>query len=221
MRHADVWVHYNDVQFSKGSFTNRVQIKTNDSMQWLTVPILKPTLGTDIKDCPTLQPELWKAKLQRTLTQAYNRAPHRDLVLELSEMVFSRTYSCIGDLSSASMTAVRKTIGIASHCEFLYSSDLGIVGSGSDRVLRIVKHLGRDRYITGHGARKYLEHEKFEEAGIRVEYVDYHITEYPQLHGDFTPYVSSLDAIANCGDRAHLHMESKLKPWRDFLAGNP
>ena len=25
---ADVYVHYDDVQFSKGSFTNRVQLKT-------------------------------------------------------------------------------------------------------------------------------------------------------------------------------------------------
>ena len=25
---ADVFVHYDDVQFSKGSFTNRVQLKT-------------------------------------------------------------------------------------------------------------------------------------------------------------------------------------------------
>ena len=30
IRLADVYVHYTDVQFSKGSFVNRVQIKTAD-----------------------------------------------------------------------------------------------------------------------------------------------------------------------------------------------
>ena len=38
IRAADVYVHYDDVQFSKGSFTNRVQIKTARGPRWLTVP---------------------------------------------------------------------------------------------------------------------------------------------------------------------------------------
>ena len=39
MRLADVYVHYDDVQFSKGSFTNRVQIKTPEGFIWLTAPL--------------------------------------------------------------------------------------------------------------------------------------------------------------------------------------
>ena len=36
MRLADVFVHYDDVQFSKGSFVNRVQVKTPDGVRWMT-----------------------------------------------------------------------------------------------------------------------------------------------------------------------------------------
>ncbi len=39
IRLADVYVHYPDVQFSKGSFTNRVQVKTAGGSRWLTLPL--------------------------------------------------------------------------------------------------------------------------------------------------------------------------------------
>ena len=36
---ADVYVFYDDVQFSKGGFTNRAQVKANDGVKWMTVPL--------------------------------------------------------------------------------------------------------------------------------------------------------------------------------------
>ena len=37
---ADVWVLADDVQYSRGSLTNRNRIRTADGWQWLTVPVL-------------------------------------------------------------------------------------------------------------------------------------------------------------------------------------
>ena len=34
---ADIYVHYDDVQYSKGHFQDRVQIKTDKGFKWLTV----------------------------------------------------------------------------------------------------------------------------------------------------------------------------------------
>ena len=44
---ADVFVYYDDVNFSRG-FLNRVQIKTKDGSAWLTVPIKKWHRGDNI-----------------------------------------------------------------------------------------------------------------------------------------------------------------------------
>ena len=48
VRLCDIFVYYNDVQFSKGSFTNRVQIKApnNEGFKWLTVPLKDLKLGS-------------------------------------------------------------------------------------------------------------------------------------------------------------------------------
>ena len=40
IRLADVFIHYDDVQFSKGSFSNRVQVKQPDGTSaWMTIPL--------------------------------------------------------------------------------------------------------------------------------------------------------------------------------------
>ena len=92
-------------------------------------------------------------------------------------------------------------------------------GKGSGRVLDIVKSVGGTTYITGHGARNYLAHETFEANGIRVEYIDYQKKEYPQLHGAFNPYVSSLDLVANMGRAGAEMICSGTKYWKEFLSG--
>jgi len=52
-------------------------------------------------------------------------------------------------------------------------SELNISRLGSDKVLQIVKYFDGKRYITGCGARNYLDHERFEENGVDVQYMKY------------------------------------------------
>ena len=47
-----------------------------------------------------------------------------------------------------------------------------------------------------------MELDKFEAAGIGVEFVTYSYPEYPQLHGAFEPAVTILDLIFNTGPEA-------------------
>jgi hypothetical protein len=102
----------------------------------------------------------------------------------------------------------------------MHSNALGIDGASSSRVLDIVLALGGRRYITGHGARNYLDHGLFEEAGVRVEYMDYQRLPYPQQHGQFTPYVSVLDLIANCGPEGRKFICSGSVYWKEFIDGS-
>ena len=49
-----------------------------------------------------------------------------------------------------------------------------------------------------------------------VEYMDYLKLSYPQQYGDFNPYVSILDLIANTGIEGVKYLSSITKYWRDF-----
>jgi len=36
---ANIVVHYDDVQYSKGSYVNRVQLKMPEGIKWMTIPL--------------------------------------------------------------------------------------------------------------------------------------------------------------------------------------
>ena len=217
IRLANVYVHYSDVQFSKGSFVNRVQIKTADGIRWLTVPLEGLTLGQKINEVRISSRGNWRHRHLEMLRQAYDKSFYRDDMLSLVESVYRDENVTIGQLSEATLMAVCRYFGFDKNRRFVEIEDLGIGGSSSRRVLEVVQALGGNVYVTGLGARDYLNHELFENAGINVQYMNYRKTVYPQLHGEFTPFVSVLDLIANAGPDGERVIRSESVYWRDFL----
>ena len=217
-RLADAYVHYDDVQFSKGSFTNRVQIKTARGSQWLSVPLRDLRLGQQIREVAVDDRQDWRGRHLQLLAEAYAGAPFCEAMLALVQSVYQQPAATIGDVAVASLEAVWEYFPVARPREILWSSQSGIGGHSSQRVLEVVRHAGGTTYITGHGARQYLDHALFEAAGVRVEYLEYQKVPYPQLHGPFTPFVSVLDLIANLGKDGARVMASGTVYWKEFVA---
>jgi hypothetical protein len=214
MRLADVFVHLDDAQFSKGGFFNRVQLKTAEGTPWLTVPLAETKLGQSLNETRMAEHD-WRRKQLATLRQSYAAAPHVEEMLGLVESVLEIEHESLAALSAASVEALAAFFEITPK-EIRWASAMGVEGTGSARVLAICEALGAERYVTGHGAREYLDHESFEAASIRVEYLDYEKREYPQLHGAFTPFVSALDLAANCGGTGREVIASGTVYWKDF-----
>jgi hypothetical protein len=85
---------------------------------------------------------------------------------------------------------------------FVRSSELNIPGYRTDRLINIVKAVGCNHYITGPAARGYLEEDKFPDAGVTVEYMEYTYPQYPQLYPPFDPHLSILDLLMMTGGEA-------------------
>lgn len=214
---ADVYVHYSDVQFSKGSFTNRVQVKMAQGSRWLTVPLEGLRLGQRIDEVRIQHRTDWRESHLTLLAAAYRDCPWVMDMLSLVESVYSQNFELISQLSEASLMALCRYFGLDEGRRFVQASELGIAGASSQRVLDIVRAVGGTEYVTGHGARHYLDHELFEAAGITVAYMDYQCRPYPQAHGPFTSYVSALDLIANAGREGRRFIGSGTLYWKDFL----
>lgn len=217
IRLADVYVHYADVQFSKGSFVNRVQVKTASGIKWLTVPLQGLSLGQHIDEVEVNDSTDWRGNHIRLLTQAYANTPFCDEMLAIVRQTYDAKIKTIDELAISSLEVVLSYFELAESTQFMDSRSMNVDGSGSQRVLDIVTAVGGNIYITGHGAKKYLDHELFERNGIRVEYMDYQKTAYPQLHGEFTPYVSILDLIANVGKAGKKYIHSGTHYWRNCI----
>ena len=106
IRLADTYVHYVDVPFSKGSFTNRVQVKTAAGTAWLTVPIEHHGLGTEISATPVNYRTPWQRKHFATLKQAYARARFSEDMIALVEAVYSYRDETIAEVAIRGMESV-------------------------------------------------------------------------------------------------------------------
>ncbi len=211
---ADVFVHLDDAQFSKGGFFNRVQIKTGEGTPWLTVPLAENKLGQALNETQSATHD-WQRKHVTMLQQTYAAAPHGTAMVALVERVLEVKFNSLAALSAASMEALAEVFEVLPGT-ILRTSEMDVTGTGSDRVRAICQSLGATRYVTGHGATDYLDHAAFEAAGVAVEYMDYAKQPYPQLHGEFTPFVSALDLLANCGQAGRDVIAPRTVCWKDF-----
>jgi hypothetical protein len=218
MRLADVFVHYDDVQYSKGSFTNRVQVKLPEGSRWMTVPLRQHKLGQAIDEASIQPVAEWRDKHLSMLAASLDGAPHVQEAMKLAQSIYAQDHESIGQLARASMTALADYFGLLDGKRVIDVRTLELGGAGSQRVLDIVKAVGGTTYITGHGARNYLDHAAFESAGVAVQYMRYQCKPYPQSWGDFNPYVTGLDLIANCGLAGLDQLCSQGVDWRSFLA---
>ena len=208
IKYADFFVHYDDVQFARG-FLNRVQAKTSNGLTWLTVPLQNKRRGQKINECIIDYSQDWRTKHREILRNSYIKTPYLKMMLEIFDSVVSKEHKTLDQLSRESIHVLASAFEIKD-TKFINSSDLSIGGKSSERLLNIVKFLKGDRYITGHGALNYLDKKIFDRNNIEIKLIKYKIAEWNQPFGEFTPYVTSLDCLANMGYAAKDCLQSSL-----------
>lgn len=198
---SDVFVFYDDVQFDKHGWRNRNRIKSANGIHWLTVPILHKGRGLQSIDSVEISNKSrWQDKHLRSIGQAYAGARYRDEVCALLRSCLMRDWTLLAELDIALVRAVCGYVGLDR--DFVRSSTLGITGEPSERLLRICRHFGASRYISGNAAKDYLNLGLFAKEGIAVEWQDYVHPEYPQLHGSFESHLSVVDLLMSVGPKS-------------------
>jgi hypothetical protein len=214
IRLADVFVHYDDVQLSRG-FYSRVQIKTPQGTTLITVPLMSKHQNQLICESYISYESDWIAHHRSVLLTSYRKTKFIDDAIALFDHVHSNQFERLSELGRASIKALSAYFQLDQDVQFLDSARLGVLGASSQRLLDITKVIDGQIYLTGHGALNYLDHALFEKNGVEVRYMDYSIEEYPQVFGTFTPYVTSLDAVAHLGPDAMSILKSTTVNWRE------
>jgi hypothetical protein len=203
LHRSDIFVYYDDVQYDKHGWRNRNRIKTQTGPLWLTVPVRHRGEGLPrIVDVEIDARIPWARKHVASIRQAYARAPFVARYLPALEEVLERKWERLVDLDIACAALIAQWFGLRRRVE--RSSTLGIEGSRSERLVNICEYFGATTYLSGDAAKGYLDVELFTQHGIQVEWQRYVHPAYPQLHGEFVPYLSALDLLLNCGDEAPL-----------------
>lgn len=216
---VDLFVHYDDVQYTRRDWRNRNRIKGPGGPQWLTVPVaVKGRYDVLIRDVPIADAD-WTRLHLATLRHCYARAPHFDLVYPRLEAWLTRPWERLADLCIAGVELLAGLLRITTPtvrsstvpgCDGLHKTD---------RLLAVCRALGATDYLSGAAARDYLDVAAFERSGIAVTFQDYAHPVYPQLWGDFVSHLSVVDLLMNVGPDARALLPGTATPTTEVLVG--
>jgi len=194
---ADVFVLLDNVQYKKNEWENRNRIKTPQGPQWLTVPVLYkfPQL---ISEVGINDRERWQHRQRQALLSNYRKAPHWPLLEPFFAEIFSRSWETIAELNIHVVRELTTLLGITTPLHV--ASELPPFPDDPDeRLIAITGYFGGDAYLAGSGGHDYMDLGKYGDAGVEVIFQEYRHPVYPQLWGDFEPFMSVVDLIYNRG----------------------
>ena len=197
---ADVFVFYDDVQYTVNDWRNRNRVKTANGVVWLTIPVGNQN---DRRICDVeIKDQAWPRKHWMTIEQSYHKAPHFARYEPFFRGMYEQEWTSLSELNQTVIKSIAgDLLGITT--VFRDSREFALQHAKSDRLLSLLQQLGAGRYISGPAARTYLDVEAYAKAGITVEWKDYSTyPSYPQLHGAFASDVSIVDTLMCCGERA-------------------
>ena len=206
IRSVDLFVIYDDVAYSKGTYRNRNQLKYADGLRWLTVPV-NGRLSMTVDEVSIDPRTGWVGRHERLLVESLGDAPHFSDALSLWKSGVDAGDRHLSTMNRRLIAATCGYLGIATRV--VDSREFQPAGGGTDRVIDLLRRVGAQSYLSGPAAKAYLDETQFLEHGIRLAYKSYDYAPYPQLHGPFIGSVSVLDLIANCGPQSSAFLASR------------
>jgi hypothetical protein len=205
---VDTFVIFDDVQYTKRDWRNRNLIKTAQGPQWLTVPVLShEKLEQKICEARISHDADWAKKHWRAIEMNYSKTKYFNLYREeLGKIWLECQWDYLSDLNTTLIKFISGLLGIKT--KFVTSQSLGIAERESEdlsvkrtlKLIDICKSVDGQFYLSGPAAKDYIVTSLFDEANIILNYMDYAgYPEYPQRHAPFTPGVTILDLLFNCG----------------------
>ncbi len=202
---SDVFVIYDEVQYTKNEWRNRNLIKTQEGIEWLSIPVRQESLNQKIFETK-ISLINWSKKHKSTLQTNYGKTPYfkeyRDVIFEIYDTP-SLNLSEINRLFIEKICAI-----LAIETKIIDSRELNLEGDKLERLIGACKKLNATKYLSGPAAKNYINETLFNKNTIEVEWMNYsNYKEYNQLYPPFEHGVTILDLIFNEGSNARSFLK--------------
>ena len=209
---VDVFVFYDDVQYTKRSWRTRNMIKSKNGTLWLSVPVVNDNLRDKmIFEVEVDNSQQWQQKHYKSITLSYANSPYLNDFIDKLEIVYlQNSWTNLSEMNQFIIKMICEHLGIKT--EFINVKDLNVSGArNGERVINVCKKLDCDHVINGPTARDYMDQDLFDAAGVTIEYKNYEYPTYRQLGLPFEHSVSVIDLILNTGPDAPYYIWG----WRE------
>lgn len=212
---VDYFLLLDDAQFVRQSWDQRNRIKTPTGLQWLTVPIVfrgrfgQPLLEVEIRD-----PEFSEKHL-RAVEVNYGKARYFERYFGNLKKLLEKhgPGARLIDLNIELIQWLARELAVTTPMG--RTSELGVEGKRSARLVSICQKLGAEDYLSPRSATYLLEDlHVFADNGMRVWFQNYAHPEYEQRFPPFLPYASVLDLLFNNGsDSVQIMRSGRGEPF--------
>ena len=191
---VDKYVIYDNIEYTKKGWINRNRILMNGKDFLISLPLKK---DSDYKFvCEReLSSDYQPKKLLGQIRSSYVKAPYFKEVNPLLESILYYDQTNLFTYILHSVKAINHYAGIQT--ELVVSSSVNIDHQlkSEDKVLAICKALDADSYYNAIGGMELYSKERFQNAGIDLNFLKSDDIQYKQFNHTFVPWLSIIDVL--------------------------
>lgn len=206
MMNADVFVYFDNVQYTRRDWRNRNYIinKSGDK-QLLSIPIhSKGNYIQEIKDVKIhYQQNKWIKQHLWLIKETYRKTPYFEDIFFLLSKYLNKNYAHLSNLCIDLNIAFAEYLSL--DCQIIKSSELSYDSSfnnASEHLLNICKALNATDYLSGPASKAYLDVLIFNENDISVKFHEYTHPIYDQNSATFISFLSIVDLLFRYGKKS-------------------
>lgn len=204
---VDLFIFYNDVQYTTRDWRNRNIIKTPNGAKWLTVPVCRGARDRRICDVE-IADSAWQRIHYETIRFAYGKAPYFKKYKDFLEDVYlDHEWKYLRELDEYMIKTIA-TDFLGCRTRFADSRNYSSEGHKHEKLLSLLGNLGDNiTYESGPMAKDYIMLEDYQTNNIKLVWKSYDgYPEYSQMYGTFDHHVSILDLLFHVGDEAPYYI---------------
>lgn len=197
---SDVYMVMDEVQLTDGAFQHRnLFFAADGKKKYLTIPFNKKDyLHRPFKDLEITDPR-WRVNHLNFIRNTYRKHPYANEILPKVESFYSQEYPLLINAVVASMMLAFEMFDITTKVIFQSAMEYDRDLRRGDLVVALAQTTGADCYLSGTGAKSYLDESAFT-GNLSLRYNTFSHPSYPQKGVTlFLPGLACLDILFNLG----------------------
>ena len=200
MNLVDEYVFLDDVQFNRRSWQCRNKILSSGSELYLSIPTIKCSQNTLIKNIFINDQIDWRVDHVKKLRHCYNNAEYsHEFLDELCKIILDKNLNQLSIYNSEIIKFISESLEI--NVKFSFASSIPVGGKRSKHLLNICQSRNATSYLSPIGSKEYLQIDgDFKNSNVKLEFLDFSPKQYLQMRSErFISHLSIVDVIANIG----------------------
>lgn len=200
---SDLFILMDDVQLTDSGMTQRNRVlNKNGEISFLTVAFQKKGYMDIPFSQVLLNPSVdWQKRQYNFLWDNYHKFPYWKEIIDVFSFLFEEKFDTLQQVNERTVREIMSLLQIRTPLVHQSSLQYDRVAKNNDLVLDLCKAVKADCYLSGNGAKKYMELDVFRREEINVQFQTFQHPLYFQKYAQTEPIMglSILDVLLNCG----------------------